>query len=49
MASSIAIVRLLQQLLKLSYRQNKTIDKYQVRFLKKLQSTSTLEAELELF
>ena len=49
MASSIAIVRLLQQLLKLSHRQNKTIDKYQVKFLKKLQSTSTVEAEIELF
>ena len=49
MASSIAIVRLLQQLLKRSHRQNKTIDKYQVRFLKKLQSASTIEAEIELF
>ncbi|WP_298940309.1 diguanylate cyclase [uncultured Psychromonas sp.] len=49
MASSIAIVRLLQQLLKRNHRQNKTIDKYQVRFLKKLQSASTIEAEIELF
>ncbi|WP_025563949.1 GGDEF domain-containing protein [Psychromonas sp. SP041] len=49
MASSIAIVRLLQQLLKRTHRQNKTIDKYQIRFLKKLQSASTMEAEIELF
>lgn len=49
MASSIAIVRLLQQLLKRTHRQDKTIDKYQVRFLKKLQSASTIEAEIELF
>ena len=49
MASSIAIVRLLQQLLKRTYRQDKTIDKYQVRFLKKLQSASTIAAEIELF
>jgi len=49
MASSIALIRLLQQLLKRSYRQDKVIDKYQVRFLKKLQSASTAEAEIELF
>ena len=49
MASSIALIRLLQQLLKRSYRQDKVIDKYQVRFLKKLQSASTMEAEIELF
>jgi hypothetical protein len=43
MASSIAIVRLLHQLLKRSHLQDEVIDKYQVRFLKKLQSASTMD------
>ncbi|WP_417696793.1 hypothetical protein [Psychromonas sp.] len=49
MASSKAITRLLQQLLKRSYRQDKAIDKYQFKFLKKLQSTETVEDENQLF
>lgn len=49
MASSIAIIKLLQQLLKRNYRQNKSFDKYQIRFLKKLQSTSSEKAESELY
>ena len=49
MASSKAITRLLQQLLKRSYRQDRVIDKYQFKFLKKLQSVSTTEDEIQLF
>lgn len=49
MSSSKAITRLLQQLLKRSYRQDKAIDKYQFKFLKKLQSTTTAEDEIQLF
>lgn len=49
MASSIAIVRLLHNLLKRSHRQDLAIDKYQVRFLKKLQLASSKEAEIALF
>jgi len=49
MASSQAITRLLQQLLKRSYRQDQAIDKYQFKFLKKLQSASTAEDEIQLF
>jgi len=49
MASSIAIVRLLHQLLKRSHFQDEVIDKYQVRFLKKLQSASSMDEEIALF
>ena len=49
MASSIALIRLLQTLLKRNYRQSKVFDKYKIRFLIKLQSTSTNEGEIELF
>lgn len=49
MASSIATIKLLQQLLKRSYRQNKTFDKYQVNFLRELQSTLSEQAEVELY
>ncbi|WP_299660559.1 diguanylate cyclase [uncultured Psychromonas sp.] len=48
MASS-ALTRLLQQLLRRNYRQDKAFDKYQIRFLKKLQATSTDESDNELF
>lgn len=49
MASTIAIIRLLQQLLKRSYRQDKSFDKYQLKFLKKLQTTSSSDDKIELF
>ena len=49
MALSNAIIKLLQQLFKQSYRQDKSFDKYQVRFLKKLQQASSTANEIELF
>ncbi len=48
MASS-ALMRLLQQLLRRNYRQDKAFDKYQIRFLKKLQAISTDEDQNKLF
>lgn len=49
MRPSTAIAKLLQQLLKRTQRQSKSLDKYHVRFLKNLQSASTPEAEDALF
>jgi diguanylate cyclase (GGDEF)-like protein len=49
MASSIAVVKLLHQLLKRSHLQDEAIDRHQVRFLKKLKSVSTKEEEIALF
>ena len=47
--ASLALTSLLQQLFKRIYRQDKAFDKYQIRFLKKLQATSTDENENDLF
>lgn len=49
MASSMAIIKLLQQLLKRNNRQDKSFDKYQLRFLKKLHLASSQEAQDALF
>jgi len=49
MASSLALIKLLQQLLKRNYRQDPSFDKYQLRFLKKLQSSPSEETDIELF
>jgi len=48
MPSSSAIIKLLQQLLKRSYRQDKLFDKYQLNFLKKLQSSVSDDVETQL-
>ena len=49
MASSLALVKLLQTLLKHSYRQAPAFDKYQLKFLKKLQLSTSNETDIELF
>jgi diguanylate cyclase (GGDEF)-like protein len=49
MASSSAIIYLLQQLFKRNYRQDKSFDKYQLHFLKKLQSSASNESDIELY
>lgn len=49
MFSTVALTRLLQQFLRLSSRQDKTFDKYKIKFLKKLQSVTTNESAIELF
>ena len=49
MASSIVLIKLLKQLLKHTYRQSPSFDRYQLNFLKKLQSSSSDEYDIELF
>jgi len=49
MPPSIALVQLLQQLLKHSYRQAPAFDKYQLKFLKKLQLSNSDETNIKLF
>lgn len=49
MPSPIAVFKLLQQLLKRTALHNKHFDLYQLRFLKKLQNSVSLEANNELF
>jgi len=44
MISSIAVIKFLQQLLKRTYRQDKSFDDYQLRFIKRLQSATSSEA-----
>ncbi|MBB1272360.1 GGDEF domain-containing protein [Psychromonas sp. SR45-3] len=48
MASSLALLELLQQLFKRHYRQDKAFDKYQIKFLKKFQNISNDEEEAAL-
>ena len=49
MASPIAALKLLQQLLKRTSRQDKNFDKYQRSFLKKLQNSSSSKTTEALF